>query len=66
MVFIHLKTINQELANNQYIYIYNIFIIEGGKGEGIIQRNFVEKKKRKKTLSQARTCEISFPFSPYS
>jgi hypothetical protein len=41
MVFIHLKTINQELANNQYIYIYIKHIYyRGGKGEGVIQIKF--------------------------
>jgi hypothetical protein len=48
MVFIHLKTINQELANNQYIYIYNIFIIEGEKGKELYKEIMWRRKKDKK------------------
>jgi hypothetical protein len=41
-----------------------LYNIEEGKGEGISLTFYVEKEKTKKTLIQARTCEISFPLSP--
>jgi hypothetical protein len=42
----------------------NVILYRGGKGEGFLQRISVERKKTQKYQIQARTCEISFPFSP--
>jgi hypothetical protein len=50
--------------NNNNDNSNNVYIIQGGKWEGISLTFSVEKKQIKKSLIQARTCEISFPFSP--